>query len=201
MIMNLHTYQNQASKLSDEELVNHFKKRRDPAVINAIYNRYAHLVFGVSLKYLKNKAQAEDMVMLVFEKLLNKLHIYEIRNFKSWLYMLVKNECMMELRKKKYEVSGLPSNEKINGSFVEFYEELHHSGEADEQFIKNLKKEIGNLSEEQKACIILFYFENKSYKEIANETGYKVTKVKSYIQNGKRNLKNNLLRYASFKRS
>ena len=46
------------------------------------------------------------------------------------------------------------------------------------------------LSEEQKQCVTLFYLEKKSYQDIADETGYTTLQVKSYIQNGKRNLKN-----------
>ena len=48
---------------------------------------------------------------------------------------------------------------------------------------------LEELNPEQKQCLILFYLEKKSYQEISENTGFSLMQVKSYIQNGKRNLK------------
>jgi RNA polymerase sigma-70 factor (ECF subfamily) len=52
-----------------------------------------------------------------------------------------------------------------------------------------LEKCIETLGDEQKQCVKLFYLQEKCYKEITESTGFDMNKVKSYIQNGKRNLK------------
>lgn len=181
---------------SDEDLVNLFRKRKDSRIISIFYERYAHLVLGVCLKYLKNKTLAEDITMQVYEKLLNKLHLYEIVNFKSWLFSVTKNECMMLLRKKSKTVPLTEDMHKINGSSVEFYEEMHLSGNADELQVQLLNSAIEKLNEDQRLCIVLFYFNKNSYKEIEERTGYSQKQIKSFIQNGKRNLKNILLKHA-----
>jgi RNA polymerase sigma factor (sigma-70 family) len=58
-----------------------------------------------------------------------------------------------------------------------------------DQDMETLKKCIDQLKDEQKECIKLFYLEEKCYQEIAESTSYELKKVKSYIQNGKRNLR------------
>lgn len=179
---------------TDEELILLFKIKRDPEIISVFYHRYSHLVLGVSLKYLKDYSLAEDITMQVFEKLLNKLHLYDILNFKNWIYSVTKNECMMLLRKKVLTLPFEDITDKKNGSIVDFYEELHQSENADDIKIQNLKKAIENLSDDQKSCVMMFYFENKSYKDIEESTGYSMKQIKSYIQNGKRNIKKSLTR-------
>jgi RNA polymerase sigma-70 factor (ECF subfamily) len=52
-----------------------------------------------------------------------------------------------------------------------------------------LEEAIQELSEEQKLCVNLFYLQKKSYQQITDRTGFTLMQVKSYIQNGKRNLK------------
>lgn len=180
-----------ASK-SDEELVNLYKSKRDSNIVSILYDRYAHLALGVSLKYLKDQPLAEDITMYVFEKLLKKLHLYDIQHFKSWLHSVVKNECMMVLRKKKIEYPHSEIIEKKNGAVMESFLDLHPSENADEEKINKLNSAIAKLSEEQKTCITLFYFSNHTYKEIAEKTGFNMKMVKSHIQNGKRNLKTHL---------
>lgn len=180
------------SEQSDEMLLQWFRKKQDPKIISVFYERYGHLVYGVCLKYLKDNHQAEDITMQVFEKLLNKLHLYDIQHFKSWLYSVAKNECMMLLRKKNPMISFSDYSDKKNGKDVEFNQEMHLSEEIDQATIDALNKAIGALNEEQRSCIKLFYIDNKSYKEIEEETGFAIKQVKSYIQNGKRNLKNRL---------
>ena len=190
--MKLTFNQKDYSEQSDEMLLHLFRKKQDPKIISIFYERYGHLVYGVCLKYLKDQHQSEDITMQVFEKLLNKLHLYEIQHFKSWLYSVAKNECMMLYRKKNPIIPFSDYPDKKNGNDVEFHQELHPSEEIDQVAIDELNKAIATLNEEQRSCIKLFYIENKSYKEIEEETGFKIKQVKSYIQNGKRNLKNRL---------
>jgi RNA polymerase sigma factor (sigma-70 family) len=179
---------NQIGKLNDTDLLQLYKSSSDTQLIGELYKRYTHLVFGLCLKYLKNEEDSKDAVMQIFEKLLDDLKKHEVNNFKSWLYSVSRNYCLMQLRKTKTEV---PADEYVinnyQGELMENDEELHHD------FVNlhpnKLKEALTALNEEQRKCVELFYLEEKSYKEVAELTGYSLVKVKSYIQNGKRNLK------------
>ena len=179
------------SSYSDEELLIRYKNNPINDILGEYYIRYGHLAFGVALKYLKNQVEAEDLVMTVFENLPKKLINHSIHNFKSWLYSVVKNECLMRLRKKEYSTSGIEDElESIN--------ELETILLREEQLVL-LEKKIEELNEEQRICIRLFYIERKSYQEISSTIKLEVKKVKSAIQNGKRNLKIKLEGHHEFK--
>ena len=168
---------------TDEDLLILYKQDQDSMILGEYYNRYSHLVMGTAMKYLKNVHDAEDITMLVFEKLPKKLISHNISFFKSWLYMVVKNECLMLLRKKSIPTTEI--NEELDGDESDELVEL----ELKEEQLNLLEQEIGNLKSDQKKCIELFYLEQKSYQEITDLLGMELKKVKSAIQNGKRNLK------------
>ena len=181
------------TSFNDEELLIRFKNDPSNAILGEYYIRYGHLVMGVALKYMKDTADAEDIVMSIFEKLPEKLIKHSINNFKSWLYSVVKNECLMRLRKKIHTNS-------------EYISELEQTSELDniillEGQLEILELAIEELNEEQKLCIRLFYLEKKSYQEISNEINLDTNKIKSAIQNGKRNLKIKLEGKHEFKSS
>ena len=173
---------------SDNELIDIFKKKGDAEALAILYNRYIHLVYGVCLKYLRNKQDSEDAAMQIFEKLIVEVPKFEIKNFKSWLHVLSRNFCLMKLRTFKSSVDF--DEALISSANVEFQSKLHHE---DEESIENnlsaLEKCLKTLNEEQRKCIELFYLKEKSYREIVNMEGYDLKNVKSHIQNGKRNIK------------
>lgn len=171
-------------QLEDHELLAVFRDTESSEVIGELYRRYGHLVMGTAMKYLKNQFDAEDLVMQLFEKLPKKLLSHNIQHFKSWLYMVTKNECLMLLRKKG-RVSAEITKE------LEASDELELTIKKEEQ-LNALEDAIDELKEEQQTCIKLFYLESKSYQEIAASLKLDIKKVKSAIQNGKRNLKLNL---------
>ena len=176
--------------LPDSEIIKLYKETGNPEWVGVLFERYTHLVFGICLRHLKDEEDSKDAVMEIFESLFEDLLIHDVKNFKSWLYSLSKNFCLMQLRKLKI----IPRTEeitekKMNHSFVEFMQELHpyKEQEIDELFNK-LQEAMGQLKLGQKRCIELMYLQEKSYKEVAEITGYNLKQVKSYIQNGKRNL-------------
>ena len=175
---------------SDEWYIARFRKKGDLEDLGKLYERYMHLVYGVCLKYLKDRDASQDAVMQIFEKLILELPKREIENFKPWLHVITKNYCLMQLRTQK---SQLAHREKIVESadiFMESSYEMHHNNETVlDQDITALKKCIDELKDEQKECIKLFYLEECCYQEIADQTNFEIKKVKSFIQNGKRNLK------------
>ena len=152
--------------------------------LSDLYQRYMDLVYGVCLQYLKQPEDAQDAVINIFEELVEKLKKHQIEFFKAWLYQVSKNHCLMILRKKKiYFVSTEDENVQIG-------EEMHLEDVLNkESQLSALQSCIDELSEEQKQSVELFYLQNKCYKEIAIITQMPENKIKSYIQNGRRNLK------------
>lgn len=183
MIFDFRNYKN----FTDDELVARYKKTGKPSLVGILYERFYHLVYGVCLKYLKDRDASQDMVIAIFEKLLISLKTEEISNFKSWLYKVTKNECLMYLRSEQRRKNR---EENYMSDFTDFSSE--HDDVFDLYGIDSelLSENIKSLKPEQQIAIIQFYYENKSYAEISKINGITVTQVKSYIQNGKRNLFN-----------
>ena len=174
-----------SAETTDLELINKYKLTTDLDYVAALYNRYLHLIFSVSLKYLKVKEDAEDISIKIFEVLKEKLPDQEIENFGGWLHTVTKNQCLMHLRSE----SRAQQKEEDFAGFMEIDNSEHHNNEVDiETDLRKLEECIKALVKEQKQCIEIFYKQEKCYKEVANLTGYGLKKVKSYLQNGKRNL-------------
>ncbi|MDR0294775.1 MAG: RNA polymerase sigma factor [Prevotellaceae bacterium] len=170
---------------SDEELLADYKKSLTINVLGVLYERYMALVYGLSLKYLRDKEAAKDAVMQIFEKLVEKLPNQEVRNFKSWLYVVAKNHCLMQLRKNK-QTKQVVFDER----FMDFEDNFHLQKAMDDERIKSrLDNCIEQLPPHQRAAIRQFYLEELSYKEISLLMTDDIKKIKSFIQNGKRNLK------------
>jgi RNA polymerase sigma-70 factor, ECF subfamily len=175
---------------SDTELIAEYKLSGNNIYVGILYKRYAHLVLGLCIKYLRNRDEAEDAVMQIFEKLLKDLLRHEVEFFKSWLYTFSKNHCLMAIRQRQSRLKKDIELQENAGLFMEDGSEPHHNtAEATESEYRLLEGAIGGLNKEQKICIEWFYLKDKSYSEIAGITGYSLNEVKSHIQNGKRNLK------------
>jgi len=169
-------------------LIDSYKDTGDLSILGDLYKGYMPLVYGVCLKYFKDKDESEDAVMQIFETLVIKLKTHEVNNFKSWLYVLTKNHCLMYLRSQKGKLQKI--NADINDPIMENSLMVHHTdGVSVEDNLVKLESCIEELQKEQKICVQLFYLEKRSYKEITETTDFELKKVKSYIQNGKRNLK------------
>ncbi len=183
-------YNEKYNQYSDLELIAEYKNTENKLFIGILYKRYSHLVLGLSLKYLKNEDEAKDAVMQIFEKLFKDLLKHQVEFFKSWLYTYSKNFCLMIIRTRQSKLKKEIELENNADLFMETESGLHlnKADEKEKQFIA-LENAINELKDEQKKCIDLFYLKEKSYIEIAEITGFTINEVKSYIQNGKRNLK------------
>lgn len=175
---------------SDEELVQLYQRGGDLEVLGTLYERYVELVYGVCLKFFKEKTKAEDGVMAVFETLVEKVRTQEIRQFRPWLHVVAKNHCLMQLRKKNHTVSFDEMTAAAQADVVQSAGVLHPVDvfEEDGQQLA-LKKCIETLPAQQKQCVEQFYYEDKTYKEIADMTGEALGLIRSNIQNGRRNLR------------
>ena len=170
---------------SDEEIIKAYKESGNTALIGELFEKHVKTVYGACLFFFKDKAEAQDAVMQIFEKLMVSLKQHEVAHFKSWLYITSRNHCLMALRAKKGK-----NFERISSDFMENEMLLHLPDEPEmETNLSKLENCIEHLVTEQKDCVKLFYMEQKCYKEIVQITGFDDNKVKSYIQNGKRNLK------------
>ena len=176
---------------SDAELILEFKAGGDLEVLGELYSRYMHLVYGVCLKYLKVREESQDAVMQIFEKLIIEIPKHNIENFRGWLHVVTKNYCLMQLRSDKSQSERISEWINEHDVFMETVTDLHPLDEDNDSKVMNRALEdcIERLKEEQKKCIRQFYFENKCYNEISENMDLDVKKVKSYLQNGKRNLK------------
>jgi len=184
--------ENDCKSLSDEELIRYYKTTQNNNCQTELFDRYTHLVFGVCMKYLKDEEESKDAVMQVFENLMISLNKQEISNLKSWIYTVTKNHCLMFLRKSaSAEKARTAYQQNSRQEVMESSDIFHlHSTLDYENKIPQLQKAIEKLNEEQRRCIELIYLQEKSYQEVSMITGYSLKQVKSYIQNGRRNLKN-----------
>lgn len=180
---------NRPQKLTDSELIDNYKSSGDGLYLGELYKRYSHLVYGICLKYLKNEEEGEDAVVQIFEKLMEDLKKHEIVNFKSWLHSVARNHCLMFLRKKQAVMKKVNAYEAVYEHEETFAAPFEVNEKIEQELVfTDLEKAIAVLKEEQRVCIELFFLKEKCYQEVAEETGFTEKQVKSYIQNGKRNL-------------
>ena len=172
--------------ISDNALLEKFYHDKDNQWLGIVLQRYTMLLFGVCMKYLKNEDDAKDSVQQVFLKAIAELHKYKVDYFKSWIYMVAKNHCLMKLRDRQGKTAAVLNEQTM------LLEDDPLSKQAyldKDKMLDAMTLAIEELNEEQKQCVTLFYLDKKSYTQIADTTGYSMMQVKSYIQNGKRNLK------------
>ena len=180
-ILNHHQY----SDIEDRELLRRYYQENNNDWLGILLQRYTMLLLGVCMKYLKNEEDAKDSVQQVFLKVINELPKYKVEFFKSWLYMVAKNHCLMKLRDK-----GKFTTE-LNEDLLATADEADSKSAAQEKdfHLNNMEMALGQLNEEQRHCVTLFYLQKQTYQQISDNTNYSVMQVKSHIQNGKRNLK------------
>lgn len=176
-------------QLSDIELISLYKKSKDPHIVGELYTRYTSFVFSICMKYLKNQTKSEDAVMQIFESMFQLLLIHNIETFKPWLYTVTKHYCFQILRSHAHTKEISIEHECFSEIRMENDDGNHLQEKiALEEKMLLFEQQLEGLSKEQRLCIELFYVKKKCYKEISNETGFNLNQVKSYIQNGKRNL-------------
>lgn len=174
---------------TDDELLRAFLAEGDLEILGELYTRHMHLVYGVCLRYLKDREESMDAVIQIFEKLIVEIPVHEITNFRSWLHVVTKNFCLMQLRSQKSKNEKLLQWQKEEFVFMENGIELHPIDKDENEMDKALEDCISRLKNEQKECIHQFYYENRCYNEIAVSMNIDEKKVKSHLQNAKRNLK------------
>ena len=171
--------------ISDQELLERFYADRDNQWLGILLERYTLLLLGVCMKYLKNEDLARDSVQQIFLKAITELQKYRVEYFKSWVYMVAKNHCLMQLRDKPGK-NTVAIKDSIAAEVEETDKESLLLNERTYEYMSEALKE---LNADQQLCVTLFYMEKKSYQQITEQTGYSMMQVKSHIQNGKRNMR------------
>jgi len=171
--------------ISDQELLEKFYADHDNQWLGILLERYTLLLLGVCMKYLKNEELARDSVQQIFLKAITELQKYRVEYFKSWIYMVAKNHCLMQLRDKPGK-NTIEVKESIPAAADETDKESLLLNEKTYEYMSEALKE---LNADQQLCVTLFYMEKKSYHQITEQTGYSMMQVKSHIQNGKRNMR------------
>lgn len=174
---------------TDEELALNYFNTGDKELVGLLFEKHVKTVFGVCLFYFRDKDIAKDAVMQIFEKLITELKKTEVKNFKGWLSFVVRNYCISEIRKNKsrYNLPETYLDFEVKDTSLEEEEKI--SGVSDEEMIEQMQICLVDLKENQRVCVELFYLKNQSYQQICDKTNFSLNEVKSYIQNGKRNLK------------
>ena len=179
--MNKNTYSN----ITDQQLLDNYYADHNSQWLGVLLQRYTMLLLGVCMKYLKNEEEAKDAVQQIFLKVITELQKYKVDYFKSWLYMVARNHCLMKLRDKTGKLTR-----EIHDNMPLATESFEISSHVEKDaLLSYIDSSMNELTNEQKTCVTLFYLDKKSYNEIAGTTGFSPMQVKSYIQNGKRNLK------------
>jgi RNA polymerase sigma-70 factor (ECF subfamily) len=171
--------------ITDQELLDRWYSDHNNEWLGVLLQRYTLLLFGVCMKYIKEEEEARDCVQQIFVKVITELGKYRVEYFKSWIYTIARNHCLMKLRDRHGRAAEL-SESMLAAWDDEPGMNIHREKE---QLLQWMGESLEELGKEQKLCVILFYLDKKSYQEIASDTGFTLMQVKSYIQNGKRNLK------------
>lgn len=177
---------NTPEQWTDEELLARYKAGGDARYLGMLYERYMPMVYGVCMKILNDPGKSEDAVMNIYEELVRKTKEHQVESFRGWLYVLARNHCLMEWRKNHRRPTHYHAPENM-----EHFDAVEAAFEVELPVNtgKPLEKCLDELPQHQRRSVELFYFEDRSYKEIAEMTTEEVGKIRSYIQNGRRNLK------------
>ncbi len=174
----------------DAELLLLYRNTKDLFYVGELFKKHSKTVLGTCLFYLEDKEEAKDAVMQIFDKLIVELKVQEIDYFKAWLGFVTRNYCISFIRKRKSTQSRMAAYYEFEKQESDYDTEVKIAKVSDDELAEQLLQvSMEELKEQQRNCIVLFYLQNKSYQQISDTTGFSLNEVKSYIQNGKRNLK------------
>lgn len=170
--------------IEEAELIKKYQETGDQKWLGLLFTPYMELLYGVSLKYLKDTTKAQDAVMDVYEQVSKKLKTHKVDSFRPWLYVVAKNHCFDKLRKASRKLEKEKAAQDMYSTTV-----FHPDNVSKEALLVKMETCLEKLNKEQKNCVEAFYYKSLSYDLIAKEYGLSWNSVRSYIQNGRRKLK------------
>lgn len=174
----------------EHQLASENQPLSDAAEIGKLFKTYSHLVYGLSLYYLKDKALADDAVMDVFEVLLKRPYHREVKSFRPWLMKVARNYCLKKIERCVF----FNKSEELKEKHFQIMENDTDVDDENERLLQNIETSLETLNTAQQQCIGLFYYKEMSYVEVAEDTGYSLKEVKSYLQNGKEKMRRQLIK-------
>lgn len=174
---------------NNEDTLRLYRQSGDRSLFAELFKEHVTSVYGTCLFYLKDKEEAKDAVMQIFEKMITDLKKTEVNNFKGWLGFVVRNHCISVIRKKNTTIKNNESYYDFEFKDVSWEDEERIEKVNDDLLLDHMQTCLPQLKEAQRNCVQFFYLHGLSYAEISERTGYSINEVKSHIQNGKRNLK------------
>ena len=144
---------------------------------------YREDVLGLCYYYTRDVELSKDLTMDTFETYLKRGKKGPVINdIKSYLLGIARNLCMAHFKKSK-------RTQSIEESVLQFMEYEDENAPNGEEVIDRLMMSMCKLTTDQRRCVELFFIKGCSYNQISKKLNFSYNEVKSFIQNGKRNLK------------
>ncbi len=170
--------------LSDEEVIKGILMRRSRAV-EALYDRYAPMLLGISLRYCGNVPDAEDVLHDSFIKILKKLHTYKTRKngtLTGWMRTIVVNTALNFLREQaKWNRQDIVPDASVSVDFSGDHEEEEFEKILDFTTREMLMDLVCRLPAGYRAVFNLYVFEDHSHRDIARILSIAETTSKSQL--------------------
>jgi RNA polymerase sigma-70 factor (ECF subfamily) len=149
-----------------------------------IVDQYRDAVFGLALRMVNNREEAEELAQDAFIKVFNAINNYRGESkFSTWLYRITYNTCISFLRKNKPDLVEIQDQHGAS-NFNSGYDNLM---KEDNNMAINII--LSQLKPDDRAIIQLFYLEENSIKEISEITGFSNTNVKVKLHRSKQKMR------------
>ncbi len=157
----------------------------DGAAFATLVDRHLGTVYGVILRIVCNRADAEDLAQDTFVRAFEKLDQYGTSfPFRNWLLKIATNLAINHLRARRRERARYP---RIAETMLETAE-ANMTGTIETGSL-NWGRWLGQLDEAQRAAIVLFHFQGLSYLEVADSMGVPLNTVRTHLHRGRRRLR------------
>lgn len=183
----------------DYELVVKARDLQDEKAYAILLEKYKDSIFYMMLKMVKNQDDADDLTIEAFGKAFNRLHQYTPDYaFSTWLFKIATNNCIDFIRKKKMITfsidKGFEDGEGNNSTFDIKENNLNPEEKfMRKQKIRIMREMVDHLKPRYKQLIVLRYFRELSYDEIAEATELPLGTVKAQLFRAREMLYNLLL--------
>ena len=174
--------------LNDNELISRVLKG-DQQAYAGLVSRYQNYVYTLSLRFTKNREDAEEVSQDIFIKAYRSLADFRgASKFSTWLYTIVNTTCITFLRKKRMEVHSL-DNEKVFEVADSLDSGLRANKVEQKSRVAMVNNAIEMLNPDDAEVLTLFYKGEQSLEEIAMILGIEANTAKVRLHRARTRLK------------